>query len=346
MAFMHILDGLFGCWTGGGGPKRADAIDWWAAYQIGQRVCPEFIVKDSGGIGRVIIVGDACHTHSPKAGQGMNVSMMDSYNLAWKLAYHVNGLTATASDKASLLDTYHIERHANAQHLIDFDRKFSSGFSDKVGTAESKSGISHAEFVNMFNTGCGFTSGCGVEYVENLAVDRSLPADGSRNPVSGDDFLSGILRPGWRLLNIKMKRFADGCHRDIQDDLASTGRFRVLSLLSSDLLDLNGVSATALNSIAALVPQYPPSLLEQIIIYPRLPGEVTWDNIPSCVKEQAEMTFYNGHDLDDAYQIYGIDPTHGALVVIRPDGYVGIIAELGDTSRVEGYLSRLVTRAR
>lgn len=39
-------------------PKREDAIDWWAAYQIGQRLCPEFIVKDSNGVGRVFIVGD------------------------------------------------------------------------------------------------------------------------------------------------------------------------------------------------------------------------------------------------------------------------------------------------
>jgi 2-polyprenyl-6-methoxyphenol hydroxylase-like FAD-dependent oxidoreductase len=39
-------------------PKRDDSIDWWAAYQIGQRMCPEFIVKDSSGLGRVFIVGD------------------------------------------------------------------------------------------------------------------------------------------------------------------------------------------------------------------------------------------------------------------------------------------------
>ena len=32
------------------------------------------------------ILGDACHTHSAKAGQGMNVSMQDGFNLGWKLA--------------------------------------------------------------------------------------------------------------------------------------------------------------------------------------------------------------------------------------------------------------------
>jgi 2-polyprenyl-6-methoxyphenol hydroxylase-like FAD-dependent oxidoreductase len=40
---------------------------------------------------RVFIAGDACHTHSPKAGQGMNVSMQDSFNLGWKLASVILG---------------------------------------------------------------------------------------------------------------------------------------------------------------------------------------------------------------------------------------------------------------
>lgn len=47
--------------------------DWWTAYQIGQRVGDKFTLEN-----RVFLAGDAVHTHSPKAGQGMNVSMQDS----------------------------------------------------------------------------------------------------------------------------------------------------------------------------------------------------------------------------------------------------------------------------
>ncbi|OJI99218.1 hypothetical protein ASPVEDRAFT_125606 [Aspergillus versicolor CBS 583.65] len=326
-------------------PKREDAVDWWAAYQIGQRVCPEFIVKDSTGVGRVFIVGDACHTHSPKAGQGMNVSMMDSYNLAWKLAYHINGLTPALSDKSPrLLDTYHAERHANAQQLIDFDRTFSSGFSDQLGTAGSKSGLSHEEFVNIFNTGNGFTSGCGVEYAESLVVER-VPSTNGEPPVHGEDFLSGILRPGRRLLNVKVKRFADGSHRDIQDELKSTGRFRILSLVSHDLLEPQGVSSTTLKAVIALSQRFPATLIEQIILHPRLSGELTWESIPICLKEEAEMSLYSGYELQDAYQIYGVDPAKGALVVVRPDGYVGVVAHLNDVGRVDAYLNRLIVMA-
>ncbi|PYI02790.1 FAD binding domain protein [Aspergillus sclerotiicarbonarius CBS 121057] len=322
-------------------PKNA-TIDWWAAYQIGQRVSPEFIAMDSAGVPRVFIVGDACHTHSPKAGQGMNVSMMDSYNLAWKLAYHIHGLSPASSEQGKpdpLLDTYHLERHANAQQLIDFDRKFSTIFSGQLDTEES--GMSHAEFVEMFNTGNGFTSGCGVEYAENMIVVREA-SDGHASPVHGDDYLSGILRPGRRLLNVKLRRHADGWCRDIQDDLASTGRFRVLTLTSDDLLNAQGVSAQALHNVAAFLGSFPAGIIEQIVVHPQLPSDFEWDSIPACVKEQAEMRFYNGHDLEDAYMIYGVDPSQGAVVVVRPDGYVGMVAQLGNMDQVKEYLGRCI----
>lgn len=47
--------------------------DWWSVYQIGQRVCEKFSLHD-----RIFLAGDAVHTHSPKVGQGMNVSLQDT----------------------------------------------------------------------------------------------------------------------------------------------------------------------------------------------------------------------------------------------------------------------------
>ena len=73
---------------------------------------------------RVFIAGDACHTHSAKAGQGMNVSMADAWNLGWKLAAVLRGTA-----RPELLHTYSEERQVIAQELIDFDREFATMFS-------------------------------------------------------------------------------------------------------------------------------------------------------------------------------------------------------------------------
>ncbi|WP_366140322.1 FAD-dependent monooxygenase [uncultured Roseobacter sp.] len=64
-------------------------VAWWSAYDIGQRICDAFDDVSDAQRGkkqpRIFIASDACHTHSPKAGQGMNVSMADAFNLGWKL---------------------------------------------------------------------------------------------------------------------------------------------------------------------------------------------------------------------------------------------------------------------
>ena len=54
---------------------------------VGQRVASAYSKND-----RVFIAGDACHTHSPKAGQGMNASMNDTHNLGRLIASQLEGI--------------------------------------------------------------------------------------------------------------------------------------------------------------------------------------------------------------------------------------------------------------
>jgi 3-(3-hydroxy-phenyl)propionate hydroxylase len=56
--------------------------------------------------GRVLLAGDAAHVHYPVGGQGLDIGVQDAVNLGWKLAQVVN-----ETSPASLLDTYHGERH-------------------------------------------------------------------------------------------------------------------------------------------------------------------------------------------------------------------------------------------
>jgi len=96
---------------------------WWSAYVIGQRLAADFHAYN-----RVFLAGDACHTHSPKAGQGMNVSLQDGFNIGWKLASVLRGRTEERG-KGELLETYVLEREATARDLIEFDRYWSRLFS-------------------------------------------------------------------------------------------------------------------------------------------------------------------------------------------------------------------------
>ena len=88
-------------------------VVWWSIYEIGHRLTDKFDDVRPGEVAtrapRVMLAGDACHTHSPKAGQGMNVSMGDTFNLGWKL---ISVLTGRAD--ASLLHSYSGERRAAA----------------------------------------------------------------------------------------------------------------------------------------------------------------------------------------------------------------------------------------
>lgn len=62
---------------------------------------------------RVLLAGDAAHVHPPVGGQGLNIGVQDAINLGWKLAQVVKG-----TSPASLLDTYHSERHPVAARVL------------------------------------------------------------------------------------------------------------------------------------------------------------------------------------------------------------------------------------
>jgi 3-(3-hydroxy-phenyl)propionate hydroxylase len=63
--------------------------------------------------GRVLLAGDAAHVHYPAGGQGLSLGVQDAVNLGWKLAQVVRGTTP-----ASLLDSYHAERHPVAARAL------------------------------------------------------------------------------------------------------------------------------------------------------------------------------------------------------------------------------------
>ena len=86
---------------------NAERVNWFSTYHVHHRVANQFRA------GRVFLVGDAAHIHSPVGGQGMNTGIGDAVNLAWKLS---DVLQHPAS--SDILDTYQPERIAFARRLV------------------------------------------------------------------------------------------------------------------------------------------------------------------------------------------------------------------------------------
>jgi 2-polyprenyl-6-methoxyphenol hydroxylase-like FAD-dependent oxidoreductase len=82
-------------------------VAWFSTYRVHHRVADRF------SAGRVFLLGDAAHIHSPVGGQGMNTGIGDAVNLAWKLAAVLSG-----EARDDLLSTYEPERLAFARRLV------------------------------------------------------------------------------------------------------------------------------------------------------------------------------------------------------------------------------------
>jgi phenol 2-monooxygenase len=123
-------------------------------------------------------------------------------------------------------------------------------------------------------------------------------------------------------------------------DFPSTGRFRILCLTSTDLLIPTGESATSLKQISCIITKFPAGIIELVVLHALESNTFVWTDIPEIVKIYSEMRFYNGTQLEDAYKIFGVNPKKGAITVVRPDGYIGTIAELKHVERIGEYLKR------
>lgn len=186
-------------------PYNIDFVEtvWWSAYAIGQRHADLFH-RDY----RVFLAGDACHTHSPKAGQGMNVSLQDGYNIGWKLGEILIGLASP-----SLLETYVLERQKVAIDLINFDRYFSKLFSSGAKTTP-------AEFQEGFIQAGKYTAGLTAKY-EVSPITTSLESTQ----------LASNVVVGMRLPSAQVVRFCDSKPMQLMEALKSDGRWRVMAFV-------------------------------------------------------------------------------------------------------------------
>ncbi|WP_291279597.1 FAD-dependent monooxygenase [Galactobacter sp.] len=316
-------------------------VAWWSVYEVGQRLADGFDDVDEAERGtkqpRVFIMGDACHTHSAKAGQGMNVSMQDAFNLAWKLGAVLRGQADPA-----LLDTYSQERWVTAKALIDYDIKWAA----MVGSRNDE--VSAEDVQAQFVDGGRFTAGFATHYKETPLVGTREHQDLASGFVIGERFHSA---PAIRVMDAKPVELGHVHEAD--------GRWRVYVFADRNGLADGGAvqawaahqdadPASAINRFTAPDAERD-SVFDVRLILQDAHRDVDPTTIPSFFRPEhgrfnlpdlekvfsAEAT--NGRLLgnipgiaasQDVYDLRGIDRDQGAVVVVRPDQYIAQVLPL------------------
>ncbi|SPJ32438.1 FAD-binding monooxygenase [Kushneria phyllosphaerae] len=314
-------------------------VAWHSVYEVGHRLTNRFDdIEDpeSGRLPRVFITGDACHTHSAKAGQGMNVSMQDGFNLGWKLGYVLSNRSP-----ASLLSTYSAERQVVAANLIAFDRQWSTMMAKRPEEFEDP-----GELEAFYTRTIEFPAGFMTEYAPSMITnDTEQQSHATGFPV------------GKRFKSAMVSRVCDGNPLQLGHQARADGRWRLYVFADAAPAD----ASSPIRQLAEWLESSPQSPLNAAlpggawidwfdirVIYQQRHEDVAIMQVPQVFKPTVgpfelmdlENVFGVAPD-EDIFDLRGIDRA-GAVVVVRPDQYVADVLSLEDTGRLAAFFQRLL----
>ncbi|KRQ96065.1 FAD-binding monooxygenase [Bradyrhizobium valentinum] len=325
-------------------------IAWWSVYEIGQRLTDKFDDVPAEEVGtrlpRVFIAGDACHTHSPKAGQGMNVSMQDAFNLGWKLASVLRRRSAP-----QLLHSYSAERQAVAKELIDFDREWA----EILGSAKrDNKGADAAKTQDYFVRHGRYTAGTATHYHQSIITAEPT-----------HQHLAKGLAIGTRFHSAPVVRLSDAKPVHLGHVAKADGRFRLFIFAGA------GDPAAADSPVRSLcdflrespkspVRRHTPagadidSVIDVRAVFQQAHSELAIEAMPPLLlppKGRYGLRDYekmfcpdlkSGHDI---FAMRGIDRNAGCMVVVRPDQYVAHVLPLDGHAALAAYFDGFMLRA-
>jgi phenol 2-monooxygenase len=294
-------------------------VGWWTVYEIGQRLSDGF--DDGGELPRAFIAGDACHTHSAKAGQGMNVSMADAFNLGWKL-----GAVLRGTARPAILRTYSAERRRVARQLIDFDREFAGSFSSRPDG-----------FQEYFRLQGRFTAGLSVRYEPSMLT--APPAH---------QHLAPGFPIGMRLHSAPVVRVADAKPMHLGHAARADGAWRLYAFADRSRSRLLGFCDFLMSDRSPLTRFTPPgadpdAIIDVRAIFQQGHREVAVDELPPVLQPRKgpyrlidyEKVFAG----DEIFTARGVDRERGCVVVVRPDQYVANVLPLDAYGDLEVFLN-------
>ncbi|WP_372884060.1 FAD-dependent monooxygenase [Shimia sp.] len=305
-------------------------VVWWSIYEIGHRMTDRFDDVPEGEspsrTPRVFTAGDACHTHSPKAGQGMNVSMQDSFNLGWKLAHVLQGRA-----DARLLHSYSAERWAEAKRLVETDHEWARIMSAPPGTSALDDGT-EPRFIRAFKDNLEFTGGLAVHYAESDLI----------GPATHQGLATG-LPVGRRFHSAPVVRVADAKQMQLGHAAQADGRWRIYAFAGREHDALHRLALWLETDPASPVVKYTrqtediDALIDLRAVFPQTFDQLALETMPPLLRptkgrlglQDHEKIFCVDHKgAGDVYDMRGIDRGQGCMVVVRPDQYTAHVLPL------------------
>ncbi|GAA2136265.1 FAD-dependent monooxygenase [Arthrobacter humicola] len=312
-------------------------VAWHSVYEVGHRLTDRFddvLPEDLGTrTPRVFITGDACHTHSAKAGQGMNVSMQDGFNIGWKLGHVLEGRSPV-----SLLSTYSAERQVVAKDLIDFDKVWSTLMAKKPEEFENPS-----ELEDFYVRTAEFPAGFMTEYSPSMIVAE----------LAHQNLATGF-PVGKRFKSAPVVRVCDTNPVQLGHQATADGRWRIYVFADgaaagspSPTTDLAAWLANAPDSPLAATPEGADAdaWFDVKVIYQQDHTGIDIGAVPAVFKPEVgpfKLPYlekvYGTDPASDIFELRGVD-RGGVIVVVRPDQYVANVLPLTATAELAAFFA-------
>ena len=322
-------------------------VVWWSIYDIGHSITDKFddVPEGSERNPRVFTAGDACHTHSPKAGQGMNVSMQDTFNLGWKLVHVLQGRA-----DARLLRSYSKERLTEARRLVETDHEWARIMSAPTTQAE-RDGTEEPRIIRQFKQNLEFTGGTAVKYDASTLIAAPRYQALARGEEIGRRFHSA---PVVRLADAKQMQLGHVAEADArwrlyafagQGDGSTPGSaiHRLADWLESDPASPVRRHTRAGEDIDAVI--------DFRAIFQQTFDQLAYEHMPSLLMPKTGRLGLQDHEkvfcvdhkgAGDIFDMRGIDRARGCIVVVRPDQYIAHVLPLDGFDELAAFFASIL----
>jgi 2-polyprenyl-6-methoxyphenol hydroxylase-like FAD-dependent oxidoreductase len=311
--FQQALDAY-----GPAGARVSDAV-WMSHFRISQRQVEHY------RRGRVFLAGDAAHIHSPVGGQGMNTGIQDAGNLGWKLALVSRGRTPDR-----LLDSYQQERHPLGQRLLQATGAMSRAVLVRQPVLQTVRNLTAQVATNLDVV---------QDKIRGAMSEISINYRGS--PIVASDHAAGWRgklatwlpdagpRAGDRAPDAAGLRTADGRQPRLFELLSGTRHHLLYFPAGTEESEIRSGE----ERLAAVCQRYE-GLIDWHTVLPPTDADATGSLVANRLRDSAG-------ELGKAFAT-----TADALILIRPDGYIGYRADPADVTKLSGYLGRLFSSAK